>query len=139
MVFNNVFVDLTYGLFVGYSVEVNKFKLTYSLRICSALFNAANYKSISFLVFEWWNFENNNFCLFKILTKKKFILTLCWKIWKLLNRGYHYNLEIHFYEFWCIKIKHKFQNPKILAMAPFIIFYGLKIAIEGTEVVLLAQ
>ena len=126
MVFNNVFVDLTYGLFVGYSVEVNKFKLTYSLRICSVLFNAANYKSISFLVFEWCNFEKKTFPFSKFWRRKKFILTLCWKIWKLLNQGYHYNSEIYFYEFWSTKIKQKYQTPNILAMAPFRIFYGLK-------------
>ena len=75
--------------------------------------NGAILKKITFPFSKFWR-------------RKKFILTLCWKIWKLLNRGYHYNSEIYFYEFWSIKIKQKFQTPKILAMVPFRIFYGLK-------------
>ena len=58
--------------------------------------------------------------------KKKIHIHSMLKIWKLLNRGYHYNSEIYFNEFWGIKIKQKFQNIKILVVAPFRIFYGLK-------------
>ena len=66
------------------------------------------------------------FDFLKFWWRKKVIFTLCWKIWKLLNRGYHYNSEIYFNEFWGIKIKQKFQTIKILVVAPFRIFYGLK-------------
>ena len=64
MVFNDVFVELTYGKTIGCTVYLNYIIIGDPYIICFYLSFAADRISISVLVYEWLHFQNINLSLF---------------------------------------------------------------------------
>ena len=64
MVFNDVFVELTYGKTIGCTVYLNYIIIGDPYIICFYLSFAADRISISVLVYEWMHFQNINLSIF---------------------------------------------------------------------------